>query len=146
MMRVVCDSNIIVAGLIANSGSPYEVLKAWRRGDIVLLVSEAIIAEVVEALGRPFFREKRGITQQDIARVKQSLEMDAVAVSTKPHLKVVREDPDDDRIIECALEGNADYLVSGDKHLLTLRRYRHLPIVSARELLVILQGSGKSES
>lgn len=139
VLKVVCDSNTVISGLTAHAGGPYEILEAWRRGEVVLLLCEASVAEVVEVLGRAFFREQRGITPEGIARVRQMLEANAVVVAPKELLSVVKEDPDDDRILECALEGGADYLVSGDHHLLRLRRYEHLPIVTAREFLAALE-------
>ena len=139
MLKVVFDTNIIISSLIAHSGNPCKVLESWHRGDVTLLTSEAIIEEVVHVLGRPFFREKRGISQRDIDRVRRALETDAVMVSSETHLEVIEEDPDDNRILECALEGGADYLVSGDHHLLELRRYRVIQIVTPREFLALLK-------
>ena len=104
-----------------------------------MLTSEAIIAEVIEVLQRPFFRDKRHVTQSDIARIEHALKMDAVVVSSKTSLEVVGKDPDDNRILECALEGGADYLVSGDHHLLDLKRFRGMQIVTARQFLTILK-------
>jgi len=139
VVKVVFDTNIIISGLIANSGAPYEILETWRRGDVISLTSEAIIDEVIEVLQRPFFRDKRHITQSDIARIKHALKTDAVVVSPKASLEVVGKDPDDNRILECALEGGADYLVSGDHHLLDLKRFRGMQIVTARQFLAILK-------
>ena len=145
MLKVVCDTNIIISGLIAHSGIPYEILEAWRRGEFVLLVSETIVGEVVEVLGRGFFRDARGISQEDISRVKRLLESDALMVVPECHLQVIEDDPDDDRIIECALEGGADYLVSGDHHLLALQRYREIPVVTARQFLTVLETTRSAE-
>ena len=139
VIKVVFDTNVIVSGLIASSGSPHEVLEAWHRGDVVLLVCEAIADEVTGVLQRPYFRDKRQITRSDIARIKNSLETDAVVVSPEVTLEVVRDDPDDNRILECALEGGAEYVVSGDHHLLELKRFRGTQIVTAREFLSILE-------
>jgi len=139
MLKAVCDTNVIISGLIASSGSPYEVLEAWRRGEFALLVSAEIVAEVTEVLGRAFFQERRGITDKDIAEVKYLLETDAVMVSPESCLQVIENDPDDDRILECALDGGADYLVSGDQHLLSEKQFRHILIVTARGFLTILE-------
>ncbi len=141
MLKAVCDTNILISGLTAHTGAPYEILDAWRRGEFILLVSEAIVGEVVEVLGRPFFRGKRGISQQDIVEVKRLLEADALMVIPQSHLQVIAEDPDDDRIVECALDGGADYLVSGDHHLLALQRYHQISVVTARQFLSVLESS-----
>lgn len=99
-----------------------------------MLVSRPIVDEVVTVCSAPSFERS--------ARITQALETDAVMVSPKTHLKVILDDPDDDRILECALEGGANYLVSGDHHLLDLKRYRQVRIVTARQFLAIL-GSQK---
>ena len=145
VIRVVFDTNIIISGLIANAGAPYQALEAWRRRDVVLLVSDAIIEEVVDVLARPFFRDKRQISRSDIARVKHALKMDATVVSPNTRLEVVGDDPDDNRIVECALDGGADYIVSGDHHLLELKRFRDIQIVTAREFLTILESETQEQ-
>ena len=139
MLRVVLNTNIIVSGLIASSGNPREILAAWRQGVIILLVSDAIVGEVIDVLGRPFFRDRRRITSEDVAGIRQALQTDSVRVTPRAHVEMIKDDPDDDRILECALEGGADYLISSDHHLLDLERYRGTRIVTAREFTAILK-------
>jgi predicted nucleic acid-binding protein len=62
----------------------------------------------------------------------------AIITAGALRLSVVREDPDDDRYVECAVEGRAEYVVSGDRHLLTLGSYRDFVIVSPRAFLAVL--------
>lgn len=145
MLKVVFDTNVIVSGVTASAGHPHEALEAWRRGELVLLISQPIVDEVVEVLGRPFFRDRRHIDETDVVRIRRALETDAVLVSPKKRLRAVEEDPDDDRVLECALEGGADYLVSGNHHLLELREYRGTRIVSPREFLTILKAQEVGE-
>ena len=142
MLKVVLDTNVIVSGLTASSGNPHDVLETWRRGEIILLTCPAIIQELTEVLTRPFFRDKRHITEEHVARAKRVLEMDAAMVLPEAHLDIVEDDPDDDRVLEYALEGGADYVVSGDHHLLDLRRFRSIPIVTPRQFLAILESPG----
>lgn len=139
MIKVVFDTNIIVSGLIANTGAPYETIELWRRDNVVLLISDAIIDEVSDVLTRPFFRDQRHITKSDIDRIKHALKTDATIVSPNSRLKVVGNDPDDNRIIECALDGGADYIISGDHHLLELKRFAGIQIVTAKEFLTIFK-------
>jgi len=139
MLTVVLDTNIIVSASISRSDSPYQVVQAWRRREIMVVLSRAIVEEVTEVLGRPYSREKHHITEADIATLRQSLERQAMMVVPKVHLDVIEDDPDDDRVLECAVEGGADYLVTGDHHLLALGRYRGIPIVNAKEFLTILK-------
>jgi uncharacterized protein len=139
VIKVVFDTNIIVSGLIANTGAPYETIELWRRDDVVLLISDAIIDEVADVLTRPFFRDQRHITKSDIDRIKYALKTDATIVFPNSRLKVVGNDPDDNRIIECALDGSADYIISGDHHLLELKQFAGIQIVTAKEFLTIFK-------
>lgn len=146
MIKAVYDTNVIVSGLIAHTGKPYQALEAWRRGDVILLVSKPILDEVVDVLQRPYFRDRRHITRADIEGVKRALEADAVMVSPEIRLEVVSNDPDDNRIFECALAGDADCVVSGDHYLLGVKQYQGIPVVTAREFLAILEeqeGAGR---
>lgn len=145
MLKVVLDSNVIISGLTAAAGNPHDLLQAWRRGEIILLTCPAIVQEVTEVLCRPFFRDRRHITQEHVASAKRVLEMDATMVFPEVHLDVVEDDPDDDRVLECALEGGADYVVSGDHHLLDLGRFRHIPILTPLQFLKILEAQGPQE-
>jgi putative PIN family toxin of toxin-antitoxin system len=138
MLRAVCDSNVLVSGFIAHAGTPYEIIAAWQRGVFVLLTSRAIIAEVTTVLGRPFFREQRHVSDEDIADIDDLMQSDAVVVDPSERLRAVATDPDDDRILECALSGEADYIISGDHHLLALGTYQDIPIVTARYFLDLL--------
>ena len=62
----------------------------------------------------------------------------AVLTPGRIELSVIREDPDDDRYLECAVEGQAEYIVSGDRHLLALGSYRHISIVPPRAFLAVV--------
>jgi uncharacterized protein len=139
MVRAVLDSNIWVSGLIGSSGSPFEVIEAWRRGEVTVLVSDAIIGEVVEVLSRPFFRRRRAIRPADVRAIEALLRSTGRFVCPHAPLQIVRDDPDDDRVLECAAEGGADYVLSGDHHLLSLGRYGHAMIVTAAQFLAVLR-------
>jgi len=145
MIKAVFDTNVIVSGLIASSGATYEVFEAWRQGDIILVTSGAIVREVARVLRRPFFRDKRHIDEEDIVRIARALTLGAHFVQPEIHLQVVEDDPNDDRILECAVAGGADYVVSGDHHLLDLGRYRDIRIVTARQFLSIREQDTTAE-
>jgi len=138
MLKAVCDTNVLISGLIAHAGVPYEIIAAWQRGEFMLLVNEAILVEVVGVLGRPFFRQQRGISDEDVAAIEHLLRADALTIPPRESLHVVAANPDDDHILECALDGHAEYLVSGDHHLLALGTYRTVRIVTPREFFTLL--------
>jgi putative PIN family toxin of toxin-antitoxin system len=130
MLRVVIDTNVIVSALHFG-GNPAAVLDLVRRGKVRLLLSPFILEEVSTVLGRKFRWETRRI-QEVLSQLKRHAEI----IIPRERLAVIRDKDDDNRILECAVEGKAAYLVSGDKrHLLPLRQYRHVRILSPAEFL-----------
>lgn len=130
-MRIVLDTNVIVSGLLVPEGTCGKVLRVLERPGIVLLTSPTLLDELAHTL-----RKKIGYTADDAARVITEVRRIAEIVLPISHVDVVRHDPTDNRVLECALDGRADCVVSGDKkHLLPLRLFRSIPIITAAELL-----------
>lgn len=133
--RVVLDSNIYISGLIFG-GVPAEILAAAVAGSFVLCVSDVIRDEVVSTLKEKFQRN------DDYIRAGCGPLWEA-AMHIKPttQLALVASDPDDDRILECAVDGQADIIVTGDDHLLSLLKsplppaLKHIRILTARQFL-----------
>ena len=137
------DTNVIVSSLFAESGTLYELFEAWRNGDFLLLTREDIISEVVRTLGRPYYREKRHVTDQIVAELVRTLRTEGVETAGDLVIEAVAKDPDDNKILACAIEAQADYVVSGDHHLLELGSYRGIPIVRPAEFLLVLGAGGR---
>jgi putative PIN family toxin of toxin-antitoxin system len=129
MTRVVADTNIYISALMFG-GLPGSFLDLAFLRSFQLVTSPPILAELDEKL-----RIKFGLSPADADLVRKKLEGLALVVVPTAVLKVISEDPDDDRILECAITGKADYIVSGDKHLLRLGSYRGISIVTAREFM-----------
>ena len=138
MLRVTADSNIYVSALIARRGNPYEFLQLARAGKIRLAVSDAILDEVADVLERKF-----GWTPEDIAEARRQIEGFAQKVRPTVVLAAVKDDPDDDRILECAAAAHSDYVVTGDKHLLRLGRYDSMRIVNVADFLGLLKAPAR---
>jgi len=137
-MRVVADSNIFVSAL-RFGGKPEELLRAAEDGRYVLLVSEPILLEIAEVFSRKF-----GWSSDRVATSLRRIR--AVAEVTVPGQKVSAcEDPDDDRILEAAVSGDATHVVSGDKHLLRMGTFRGAEIIRVRDFLALLDSSTKSD-
>jgi len=136
MLRVVVDTNVIVSGILSRSGAPAELLNAWRARRFVLLSSSAIVAEVRTVLHYPHIRKKYRLSDEDIEQTIILLEHDALLVAGDANVAgCVPGDPKDEMFLACALDGQADFVVSGDHHLLDLGLYRDIPIISTRQFL-----------
>lgn len=130
MIRAVLDTNIVISAIIFG-GNPRKVLNLAIEGKISLFFSEPMFEEIREILGGRKFR----FTAPQLSVVERELEAISETVYPKESINVVQDDPDDDLFIECALAADADYIISGDKHLLDLKRYGKVKIVNAANLL-----------
>jgi len=137
MTRAVIDTNVLVSGVIAPHGAPRRILEAWHAGQFIMVTAEAIIAEVARVLHYPRIRDRYNLTEDDFMAVVDSLRTDAQVVAG---LYEVRRstDPADDMFLACALEGYAEYVVSGDRHLLEIGYYRGVLIVTPRQFVAVL--------
>lgn len=134
-VTAVADTNVIVSALFWE-GNESKIIGLAEEGKIKLLTSIALLDELKKVL----MYERFGLDEKTVDdNVKYVLTISEI-ISPKRRIRVIREDPGDDRVLECALEGKARYIVSGDKHLLQLKKFRGIKIVHAKELLDILKG------
>jgi len=101
------------------------------------VISEELLSEFDEVMSRPQFR--RYVRRTVLQRFRKILFQHARLTRIRSHLDVVREDPDDNAVLEAALNGRADYIVSGDGHLLRLKSFRGIKIVSVNEMLELIK-------
>lgn len=135
-MRVVLDTNVLVSSALPGSRLA-ALVAAWRTRRCRLLVSQEIFEEYLRVLTYPKFR----LSSNDITQLLEQDVLpyaDFVRVTTR--VQAIAADPADDKFLACAVDGRADFLVSGDRHLLELQRFRGIPIVSPRQLLDQLTG------
>ena len=109
MLRVTADTNIIVSGLNFRQGKSFQFLQLARAGKINFTVSEPILDEVADVLARKF-----DWAVEDIAEARTWIAGMARTVKPAVQLDVIKEDPPDNRILECAVTAGADYIVTGD--------------------------------
>ena len=129
MPRIVADTNIYISALNF-AGTADKVLTLGRAGLIEIYISPAILDEIGGVLARKF--------RWSAARVREAraaIGQFTVLVHPQESVSVVREDEADNRILECALAAGADAIVTGDHHLLQLRRFRGARITTPREFL-----------
>lgn len=136
MLRAVVDTNVFVSALLSPTGAPAQVLRAWRERRFLLLTSADIIAEIAETLRRFIGRSPYAVTPDDVDGIVALLKNDALDIPGEADVSDAGiPDPDDLVFLACALGGEADVIVSGDKHLKSLDRYHGIPILTAREFI-----------
>jgi len=133
MIRVVADTNIFVSAIMFG-GLPGAFLDLALRGSFSLIVSIPILDELDEKL-----RLKFQVSADDSSAIRAKLEAIADMVTPPENLAIIVDDPDDDRVLECAIEGRADFIVSGDRHLLRLASFKSIPILTVRQFFSAAQ-------
>lgn len=131
--KVVIDTNVFISGLNF-TGKPSEILKLFWKGEIRVFISPFILKEAEKIL-----REKFEWSEGQVLRILNRIKAKAIEVRPKIKVSVIKEKDDDNRILECAVEGKAQYLISGDeRHLLPLKEYQGIRILSPSEFLKFL--------
>ena len=129
MLRVVADTNIYVSAYNFG-GLPGKVLELAQGGQISLFISAPILHELEQVLRTKFFWPEKEISRL----VRNILRFTHLVIPDK-RLGVVTDDAADDRILECALQAHAEVIVSGDSHLLKLKSFQTVAIMTARQFL-----------
>lgn len=139
MLRAVFDTNVLVSSVLLKEGKPAQAVQAWREQRFLLVTSPTLIRELRSTLGYERIRRKYNLRESDVDDVVALLDNDAIIVPGVADVwGAVLDDPDDDHVLACAVDGKADVIVSGDHHLLDLGMYKNIPIVTVRQFLNLL--------
>jgi uncharacterized protein len=128
--KIVIDTNVLVSALGWN-GPERKLLKRCGEGFFELIIS----VQIVEELRRVLTYEKLGFSQEEQEEFLALISEIAALVETKEQVEEIREKASDNRVLECAIGGNVEAIVSGDRHLLHLKEFRGIKILRAPELL-----------
>jgi len=134
-VRAVLDPNVLVSAAISPNGPPRQILTAWTDERFELIISPAVLDELADVLARP--KLQRFITAVLAVAFIDGLAANAVIVQDPPEPPDLSPDPDDDYLIALARTASADYLVSGDRHLLDLTD-PDPPVLTPRQFLDVL--------
>ena len=129
-MRAVIDTNVFVSSFLG--GRPRQVIDLWKRGKIILCLSKDVLDEYVDVL------QRLGLGAEDelaelLALFKKGMHL--VFTAKTPSLAIVKDDPSDDKFIECAVKLGADCIITGDKALKAVGAYQGIKILSPHEFL-----------
>lgn len=134
MLRVVLDTNVLVSAIISD-GKPRELLNKGITNQYSILISDLILNELIVVLRRPKFK----ISEDEVQRTILAVIRTADIINVKTKIKAVKEDPKDDMIIETAIDGGAGIIVTGDNHLLALKTFRGIKVMTVEKMLILLQ-------
>jgi len=141
-LKAVLDVNVWVSALLWG-GKPAEIIKASEQGKVRLFASEEIVREISEVLKYPKLKKVYEAEDMCHEELIEAVLKVVSFVNVAQRVKVVLEHPADDKFLECALEAKADYVVSGDKHLLKVGNYKKINVVTVNGFLEVLEAVRK---
>lgn len=137
-MKIVLDANVYISALLSDSGSPAKIMARWERGNFEVLITKEIMDEISRVLRYPRLMKRHKKDEAKINRYLYLLAKQATLVEPDETLTVVPDDETDNRYIECAYFGKADYVISGDNHLLRVGEYQGIFILPPATFMAML--------
>ena len=141
MTRIVIDTNILVSAILTPKGNPAKILKHVLEGKLNLIISPAILEETQQVLRYPRLvklMKKNKITRKEVYDFLGKMSKVAVITPGKLEIDAIPDDPADNKILACGLEGEADYLISGNHHLTDLKIFQGIKIMNPSTFLKII--------
>ena len=126
-LRVVIDTNIIISSFWG--GNPEKIITLLKKSAFTYLLSNEILIEITRVLIRTFGNCFEVNEMIDLLAEK------AERISSTISINAIPDDPSDNKFIECAVAGKADFIISGDKHLLNLKSFQNIPILTPKQFL-----------
>jgi putative PIN family toxin of toxin-antitoxin system len=129
-MKVVIDTNVFVSSFFG--GNPRKIIDLWKKGDISLCLSKDILDEYIEVLQRIGLKDENEIEELLSLFAKG---FNILFTRKTPYIRAVKEDPEDDKFIECAVALKAEIIVTGDKVLKAVGEYMGIKILTPQQFL-----------
>ena len=145
-MIVVLDTNIIISSLLSSKGAPAEIIRRWEGEEFEVVTSLPLLQELQRALTYEQVTRYLKQSQEQIDAFVKRLGVAATLVEPPEDLDAVADDPDDNRVLECAVAGGASFIVTGDAHLLNLGNYQGIAILRPRDFLSVLELEWRGQS
>ena len=127
-MKVTVDTNFLISATQWDYSVAHKLLKKLILSDAKIFTTQNILDETVEVLERDFEYNKN-----EAKNIVEKILLFAKLIEPKQKVEVIKEDPDDNKIIECAIESSSDYIITYDKHLLKLKEYKGIKIITPEE-------------
>lgn len=130
-LRLVIDTNVLVSAILF-TGEASKILSLWQKKEITFLASKEVIEEYLKVFSYPKFN----LSKEEIRYILEEQILPYVEpVQTKTEINLIKDDPADNKFLALAVDGKADCIISGDQHLLSLRRFHKTEIITIKEFL-----------
>ena len=139
LIRAVVDTNVFISSTLYE-GPTSNLLSYWQQRRFIYLISKQILEEYIKVLSYPKFR----LTEEEIKWIiEEELLPYVETVKIKTPVSVIKADPSDNIFLSTAVEGKASFIISGDRHLLAVKKYQDVQIVKARDFFDLIEKGGK---
>ena len=132
-MNITADTNFLISATQWDNSVAFKLLRELLEMNITIFTTKEILDEFSEVLQRDFKYNK-----EETTNILEEVLVFVKIIETQERIKIVKDDPDDDKIIDCAVASNSDYLITYDNHLLKLKEYKQIKIIKPEELLKLL--------
>ena len=133
-LKVVIDTSVFISSVLF-TGKAERILNLWKKGSFVLLMSKDVLDEYIKVLHYPKF----SLNKEEIKDILDNELLPFIhPVNTVSKLKIIKNDPDDNIFFDLAIDGDADMIVSGDTHMLSVKSYKKIKIVGVNRFMEIL--------
>jgi uncharacterized protein len=129
MIRAVVDANVFVSAIIKPNSIPGTIIDLIGQGLVRLVISQEIIAEIRQVLLYPKIKKLHRLTPKLIDQALATISEAAMVTPGVIQINGVKDDPKDNKYLECAVEGQVDFIISGDHHLTDLKEFEGIKIV-----------------
>ena len=142
MIKVVLDTNVFVSAVLNPVGNPGRIIELVKQGRLKLIVSPDILAEIESTLSYPRLIKLHKKSSKWIKAFVKELSDKAIITPGTLELDAIKDDPSDNIYLACAVEGLANFIISGDQHLTKLKTFQRIRIVPPTRFLEIIQEEG----
>ena len=129
-MKVTVDTNFLISATQWDYSVAHKLLKKFILSDVIIFTTQDILDETTEVLERDFKYSK-----SEAKNIIEKILLFAKLIEPKQKIDIIKDDTDDNKIIECAIESSSDYIVTYDKHLLKLKEYKGIKMIKPEEIL-----------
>ena len=139
MLNIVLDTNVFISASLISEGHPAKIIQLWEESKFWLIISANIIDEIRRVFFYNRIRKRCPWSNKQINEFIDKVQKAGIETPGLLNLKIIKDDPTDDKYIIAAVEGNADYIVTGDQHLLKLGAYKSIRIITPTEFINIFK-------
>ncbi|MEK6947025.1 MAG: putative toxin-antitoxin system toxin component, PIN family [Nanoarchaeota archaeon] len=132
-MKVTVDTNFLISATQWDYSVAHKLLKKLILSDVMIFTTQDILDETAEVLERDFEYSKN-----EAKNIIEKILLFAKLIEPKQKVAIVKDDPDDNKVIECAIESSSDYVITYDQHLLKIKEYKGIKIVKPEEISKII--------